>query len=162
MSSQESPPDCIRLLYVIDLMVDTWSSSWPTLGSRPTGLEPVMWVYEAVGYIKTGTEPGSPLVVSLELPLVLEQYLFVLEGRWFILLKITGIALVRSASRCAFFPLIKGVRAQRSKPMPTTHFHPVPALPFLLFVCCLSPPKKFSVCGLRQGKGSQLFYRCII
>lgn len=46
--------------------------------------------------------------------------------------------------------------------MPTTHFHVVPALPFLLFVCCLSLQKKFTVCGLRQGKGSQLFYRCII
>lgn len=42
------------------------------------------------------------------------------------------------------------------------HFHVLPALPFLLFVSCLSLKKKFTVCGLRQEKGSQLFYRCII
>lgn len=53
--------------------------------------------------------------------------------------KITGTVWVKAASRCAFFPLIKGVRAQRSKPMPTANFR-VSASSGFSSLCELSLP----------------------
>lgn len=97
------------------------------------------WRQWDAGWLVWSSDPpllSSPRA-SLKLPLVLEQYLFVLEGSWFILLKITGIVWVRSAFFCTFFPLIRGVRAQRKKPMPTTHFH-VSASSAFSSLCVLS------------------------
>lgn len=94
----------------------------------------------------TQSQPESPTGIRTIFICVRGDVIHITQNHW----HSTG----ESCLSPSFFPLIKGVRAQRSKPMPTTHFHIVPALPVSSFCLPSSSAEQNSPCvGRGEGKG---------